>query len=87
MEYRIAVPSQLSSTLKSLRKQRGLTQAELGLRLGMSQRSVAQLEARPEKASFDRLLRVLSELGFDVYLRERSSADKPKTPIASGDLW
>lgn len=87
MEYRIAVPSQLSSMLKSLRKQRGLTQTELGVRLGISQRSVAQLEARPEKASFERLLRALSALGFDVYFRERPSADKPKTPIASGDVW
>lgn len=86
MEYRVAVPDQLSSMLKSLRKQRGLTQAQLGVQLGMSQRSVAQLEARPEKASFERVLGALSALGIDLVLRERTSPDSSKTR-RSGDAW
>lgn len=50
MEYRLATDHQLAILLKSLRRERKLTQAELGQKLGMSQRMVAKLEAHPEAA-------------------------------------
>lgn len=82
MEYRIAIASQLSPMLKSLRKQRGLTQEQLGRQLGLSQRSIAQFEADPDKASFERVLRVCSALGVDVFLKERSGSpqESEKSP-------
>jgi len=85
MEYRIAIASQLSNLLKSFRKQSGMTQGELGRKLGISQRSVAQFEAHPEKAGFERVLQVLSTLDVDLVLRERES---PKSSVCSnGDAW
>lgn len=86
MEYRIAVAKQLSKMMKSLRKARRMTQAQLGLQLGMSQRSVAQLEARPEKASFERVLKAFSALGVDIYLKERASVQKSDNQLP-GDSW
>jgi len=85
MEYRIAIASQLSNLLKGFRKQSGMTQSELGRKLGISQRSVAQFEARPEKAGFERVLQVLSTLDVDLVLRERAS---PESSVCSnGDAW
>ena len=72
MEYDIVIAQQLSSLLKSLRKKSGLTQQELGLRLGVSQRRVAAIEANPEGARFERILQILSELDADLVVRERN---------------
>ncbi|MDD3884407.1 MAG: helix-turn-helix domain-containing protein [Gallionella sp.] len=73
MEYKIAIAHQLSSLLKSLRKQAGLTQQEMGARLGITQRRVAAIEASPESARFERILQILSELDADLVIRERPS--------------
>jgi len=85
MDYRVAIASQLSSLIKNIRKQRGITQSELGVKLGISQRSVAQFEARPEKASFQRVLSVLSALDIDLVLKERKQATTNRH--VSGDVW
>lgn len=92
MEYRIAVAQQLNSLLRSLRKERRMTQQQLGERLALSQRMVAQFEAHPEKASFERVLQVLSALGMDLVLKERetptSSSSRNDSPKSSeGDTW
>ena len=85
MDYRIAIAGQLSSLIKNIRKQRGMTQRELGAKLGISQRAVAQFEARPEKASFQRVLSVLSTLDIDLVLKERKQAASDRR--VSGDVW
>ncbi len=72
-EYRVAVASQLQDYIRGLRKSNKLTQAELGTRLGLSQRMVAKLEAHPDKASFDRILSVLSALDADLIIRPRGT--------------
>jgi HTH-type transcriptional regulator/antitoxin HipB len=73
MEYKIAIAQQLSSLLKSMRKQSGLTQQDLGERLGISQRRIAAIEAKPESARFERILQILSELDADLIIREHNS--------------
>jgi len=85
MDYRIAIANQLSKLLKSFRKQSGMTQRELGQKLGISQRSVAQFEAHPEKARFERVLLVLSALDVDLVLRERKPPQSNEG--SSGDVW
>lgn len=80
MEYRVATDKQLALMLKSLRKTRKLTQAQLGERLGMSQRMVAKLEAHPETASFARVFQALNALGIDVILKDRSPANTDEAP-------
>jgi HTH-type transcriptional regulator/antitoxin HipB len=73
VSYRIALPDQLSAYLKSLRKHAGLTQQQLGQRLGLSQRMVAKLEAHPEKSSFERILAMLSALDADLVIQQRQA--------------
>ena len=75
MEYRIAIDQQLTTLLKSLRKQRKLSQKELGERLGMSQRMIAKLEAHPEASGFGRVFQALNALGVDLILRERDAKE------------
>ena len=79
MEYKIAIAQQLSALLKSMRKTSGMTQEELGKRLGVSQRRVAAIEANPESARFERILQILSELDADMMIRERGSTAAPHT--------
>ncbi len=74
MEYRIAIAQQLGGLLKSLRKERQMTQQQLGERLGLSQRMVAKLESYPEKASFERVLQAFSALEVDLVLKERGTS-------------
>ena len=56
----------------SMRKQRGLTQAELARRLGITRQAVTALELRPETATFERLMKVWAVLGLEVSLRARA---------------
>ena len=92
MEYRIAIAQQLGGLLRSLRKERQITQEQLGERLGLSQRMVAKFESHPEKASFERVLKALSALEIDLVLKERetpnsSSGQKGFPKNSEADTW
>jgi HTH-type transcriptional regulator/antitoxin HipB len=92
MEYRIAIAQQLGGLLKSLRKEKHLTQQQLGERLGMSQRMVAKLESSPEKASFERVHQALSALDMDLVLKQRGTSTSLPPPhhskkSSTGDTW
>ena len=75
MEYKIAIPSQLSVLVLSRRKSEKLNQTELGERLGLSQRSVSQFEAKAEAASFSRVWKILNALGMELVIRERAARE------------
>jgi len=81
MDYRIQLPDQLRAHLRSLRKQRGLTQAQLGQRLGVGQVRVAEIEAKPGLVSVDQLLKVLSALGAGLVLRDVDGSSVPSAAI------
>ena len=62
-------PAQLPAHLKSLRKTRGLTQAQLARRLGIGQSRLADIERHPETVSTAQLLNLFAALGVEVLLR------------------
>lgn len=62
-------PAQLSAHLKSLRRTRGLTQAQLAKRLGIRQSRLADIENHPEAVSSAQLLDLFAALGVEVLLR------------------
>ena len=70
MDYPIRLADQLKAHLRSLRKQRGLTQAELGRRLGLGQVRIAEIEAKPGLVSVDQLVKLLSALGAGLVVRD-----------------
>ena len=62
-------PAQLAAHLKSLRKTRRLTQAQLAKRLGIGQSRLADIESHPETVSSAQLLDLFAALGVEVLLR------------------
>lgn len=72
-QYPIRILTQLNPVLQGFRKSRGLTQADVAARLGVSQQSYARLEANPGRASMARVLAVLQALEVDLVLSPRGA--------------
>jgi HTH-type transcriptional regulator/antitoxin HipB len=80
MDYPIQAPGQLSAHLRSLRKSRGLSQAQLGAVLGVGQTRIARIERDPTAVSVEQFLAFLGALGARMVLRpdaSRNVADAP----------
>lgn len=69
--------------LRALRKKQGLTQADLADQLGITRQAVTALEARPEAATFERLMKVWAVLGLQVSLAPRA----PSSPSLDAVEW
>jgi len=73
--------SQLGAVLQGARKSLKLTQAQLGNRLGLSQRRVSELERAPGTLSVDQLLSMCSQLGLQLNVQVRESPlQNPDSP-------
>lgn len=83
MDYPVQLSSQLQQLLKSLRKSRDMTQAELAQRLGVVQSRVADIERDPGAVGVDQLLQVLALLGAQMVVRE-SVAPTPQAGAQGG---
>lgn len=83
MKYPVSTPQQLRSVLRALRQSRQITQAELGQRLGVSQKRVARIEAAPEVTSFDQISRIAAALGYRLVIEEVNSVAEP----GKGTSW
>lgn len=75
-------PKQLGSDLRRHRKSRGLTQAELGLRISRRQATISTLESEGA-ATLDTLFAVLSALDLELAIRPRSKGVRSKL----GDIF
>lgn len=85
MNYPVDVPLQLRAVLKSLRKSRGLTQAQLGAKLGLSQKRVAGIEKNPQVTSIDQISRIVGLLGARLVVEELDGDDgSQKSRVATG---
>lgn len=82
MDYPVTTPQQLRPLLVGFRKAAGLTQAQLAARLGVTQQTYAQLEARPESASLDRLHLILKLLNVSLVLTQASASARHGDPSA-----
>jgi HTH-type transcriptional regulator/antitoxin HipB len=72
--YPIKTLSQLPLILKGFRKEKGLTQATIAERLGITQQSYAYFEANPASATLERLFLVLRMLDVEISLDQTSPA-------------
>jgi len=77
----LQTPAQLSDHLRSFRKARGLTQAQLGRLAGINQARVAKIERNPHLVSVGQLLKLLAALHVRVLLQ--SAPDKSPAPTRS----
>ncbi|WP_144392565.1 helix-turn-helix transcriptional regulator [Pleionea sediminis] len=77
MSYPLQTPEQLAILLKSFRKKRGYTQKAIAEKLGISQQTYQQIEAKPQNVTLERLFKVLRLLDVRVdLLDEMGSASK-----------
>src|SRR5437763_5211875 len=77
--FPIRFPDQLRQHLRALRKRRGLTQAQRGALIGVSQARIAEIEANPGLVNFEQLMKLLSVLGVTLILQEEA-ASPARTP-------
>lgn len=72
--FPVRFPDQLRQHLRALRKRHGLTQAQLGALVGVSQARIAEIEANPGLVNFEQLMKLLSVLGVSLTLHEEEAA-------------
>ncbi len=72
-EYPIKTPQQLGAVLQGYRKERGLTQKEVGVRLGIAQNAVSQIESEPGRAGLARVFKLLAALDLEIVVRPRGT--------------
>ena len=90
--YTVQTPAQLSVHIKSLRKARGMTQTDLGARIGVTQARVVDIENNPGSVSLDQLIQVLHALEARLLLADTRqyaspSPTKPPTAQVAGADW
>jgi HTH-type transcriptional regulator/antitoxin HipB len=85
MNYPIKTLSQLPLVLKGFRKVRGLTQAAIAKKLGITQQSYAYFEANPATATLERLFKVLRMLDVEISLDQVASTASIPTVKTVGE--
>ena len=76
----------LSDTIKSLRKKKGLSQAQIAIKLGITQGAVSQWEHGLTEPASDQLLALAQIFGVSVYELKGVDEPKQKEPAAPGEM-
>lgn len=71
--HRLITASQLGQLLTSTRKRHKMTQAAVGIRVGLSQNRISHLESHADEISVRQLLSWCSALELELQLGERDS--------------
>jgi len=82
----------MSVHIKSLRKARGMTQTDLGARIGVKQARVVDIENNPGSVSLEQLIQVLHALDARLLLADTRqyathSQTQPPSAQESGADW
>lgn len=77
MDYVARTPAQLGPILRSIRAQRSLTQQDAGAKVGLKQSTVSAIERDSTHSSVDTLYKLLSALGLELVVRDKSSDHGP----------
>ena len=91
-EYHLRTAEQLSILLQAFRKESGLTQSEVALRLGVTQQTYSTLERNAESVGVARLLKLLGILGVELVLTKPTNtrdapADPPQPDPGTKPAW
>lgn len=82
-QFTIRTAEQLPTLLQAFRKDAGLTQSEVALRLGVTQQTYSALERNAEKVSAARLLKLLGILGVEFVLSKPAADQKSSSAQTS----
>jgi HTH-type transcriptional regulator / antitoxin HipB len=77
--HTLQTAAQLAIHLRSLRKSRELTQAQLGALVGLDQTRIAKIERNPGLISVDQLLKILTALGVQIILQPRTPSSERRS--------
>lgn len=76
MDYQIKTPDQLGAVLKGFRRDRKLTQSQVGSQVGLPQNTVSEIESNPARSSMGRVFKLLAALDLDLVVRPRQRSGK-----------
>ena len=68
-------PRDLGAFLRDVRKKQGLTQTELGRRVGLDQKKISLLENGNPNCRIDSLFRLLSALGVGLVIQPKTELE------------
>lgn len=74
MLQRARTAGQIGAIIRRARRNAGLTQAELGKRIGLRQATVSKLEAGESATRLSTLLDALTALGLEIMVEKRGRA-------------
>ena len=74
MKNIVKTSGQLGPLLKQLRVSKGLSQAALGAKIGLSQERISRIEGCPESITVDQLLTVMMALDAALWVEENARA-------------
>ena len=75
--YVVHTPAQLGEILRGFRRERGLTQQSLALRLGLPQKAISAAENHPHRLTTARLFQLLGVLQVELRLQDEPPARAP----------
>lgn len=90
MDYPVTTSRQLQIVLRALRQTQGLSQTQAGLRLGVSQKRMARIEAKPGVTGYDQIARLVSALGGRLVIStpdERPKLGDPAKGAVRTNSW
>lgn len=73
--YLITSAEQVGFTLRGVRRELGLTQAQVGQRMGLHQKEISKMESATGKTSVERLFLFLSALQLEMVIRRRDDSE------------
>ena len=82
MPHLIATPDQIAQLLAASRRQAGLTQAEVALRIGVSQSRISAFETDAAALTLAQLLALCGVYGLQLQLRDKSQALPGPAPLS-----
>lgn len=72
-EFYVRTIDHLPKLIAAFRKQSGMTQADVAMRMGITQQALSAIERNPEVVGFGRLLKLLSVLNVELIFRGRDT--------------
>ena len=80
-QFIVRTAEQLPPLLQAFRREAGLTQSEVALRLGVSQQTYSAMERNADKVGTARLLKLLNILGVELALGKHAPS---QTSVPTG---
>jgi HTH-type transcriptional regulator/antitoxin HipB len=75
-DYSIKTPQQFGSVLEGYRRNQGLTQKDVGAKVGLAQSVVSLLGKSPQPAGLVRVFKLLAALDIELVVRQRGTPSR-----------